>query len=476
MSDNGPQFSVKYFRKFAKEWGFSHTTSSPRYPQANGEAERAVRTVKDFLSNTADPYLAPMEYKATPFANGYSPAELLIGRKLRTIQSLSYHDTLLETDSGDHVILILLDLTSAFDTVDHGTLLSRLEHFVGIQGTVLSWFKSYLTNRTFSVRLGNFSSLPTKLACGVPQGSILAPILFTLYLLPLGTIFRKHGVSFHCYADDTQIYLPLKRNKHAALESLFACLDEVKTWFSQIFLFVNESKTEVIVFGPSENSGSRSIDLDYLAPFTSCIKNLGVFWDQGLKFDKQINAVISSCFFQLRLLSKIKSFLSLKTLEIAIHALITTRLDYCNSLYLGISKSSVARLQLVQNAAARFLKGKRKFDHVTPILKSLHWLPVHYRIEFKILLFVFKSINNLAPSYLSDLLYPYNPTRILRSGDQRLLSVPRSRLKYRGDRAFAVAGPRLWNSLPAYIRSAQSLTVFKSSLKTYFFSLAFNLL
>ncbi len=117
-------------------------------------------------------------------------------------------------------------------------------------------------------------------------------------------------------------------------------------------------------------------------------------------------------------------------------------------------------------------KLKERLKEVTPILKSLHWLPVHHRIEFKILLFVFKSLNNLAPSYLSDLLYPYNPTRNLRSGDQRLLSVPRSRLKYRGDRAFAVAGPRLWNSLPAYIRSAQSLTVFKSSLKTYLFSLA----
>ncbi len=91
MSDNGPQFSAKYFRKFAKEWGFSHTTSSLRYPQANVEAERAVRTVKDFLSKTADPYLVLMEYKATPLANGYSPAELLIGRKLCTIHSLSYH-------------------------------------------------------------------------------------------------------------------------------------------------------------------------------------------------------------------------------------------------------------------------------------------------------------------------------------------------------------------------------------------------
>ncbi len=229
--------------------------------------------------------------------SGFKPLHSTESALLRVL-----NDTLLATDSGDSVILILLDLTSAFNTVDHKTILSRLEYFVGIQGTVLSWFKSYLTNRSFSVRLGNFSSLPAKLSCGVPQGSIIAPILFSLYLLPLGSIFRKHGVSFHCYADDTQIYLPLKLNKHAALESLFACLDEVKTWFSQFFLFLNESKTEVIDFGPSENSGSRSIDLDYLAPFTSsCVKNLGVFWDQSLKCNKQINAVISSCFFSPKL-------------------------------------------------------------------------------------------------------------------------------------------------------------------------------
>lgn len=117
---------------------------------------------------------------------------------------------------------------------------------------------------------------------------------------------------------------------------------------------------------------------------------------------------------------------------------------------------------------------QKKFDHVSPILKSLHWLPVHFRIEFKILVFVFKSIHNLAPTYLSDLLCPHNPTRNLRSGDQGLLSAPWARLKKRGDRSFAVARPRLWNSPPIYIRTAQSLNVFKSSLKTHFFSLAFN--
>ncbi len=125
-----------------------------------------------------------------------------------------------------------------------------------------------------------------------------------------------------------------------------------------------------------------------------------------------------------------------KSRETVIHAFITSRLDYCNSLLYGISKSQVARLQLVQNAAAKFLKNGRKFDHVTPILRALHWLPVHFRIEFKILLFVFKCLNNLAPNYLSDLLCPYNPSRSLRSSYLNLLTIPCSRLKRRGTEPF----------------------------------------
>ncbi len=122
------------------------------------------------------------------FQSGFKPLHSTESDVLRVL-----NDTLLTTDSGDYVILILLDLTSAFDTVDHKTLLSRLEYFVGIQGTVLSWFKSYLANRSFSVRLGHFSSLPAKLSCGVPQGSIFAPILF-LGIYFLWALFSKSMV------------------------------------------------------------------------------------------------------------------------------------------------------------------------------------------------------------------------------------------------------------------------------------------
>ncbi len=151
-----------------------------------------------------------------------------------------------------------------------------------------------------------------------------------------------------------------------------------------------------------------------LAVFRSSrVRNLGVFVDQHLKFDKHISSVIGSSFYQLRLLSKIKYFLTPKTLEMAVHAFVTSCLDYWNSLYCGISKCQIAHLQLVQNAAARLLLKCHKHEHITPVLKSLHWLPVCQRIDFKILLFVYKSLHNLAPVYLSELFHLYTPSRSL---------------------------------------------------------------
>ncbi len=157
------------------------------------------------------------------------------------------NDILLTLDAAKSAVLVLLDLKAAFDTIDHSVLISHLEHWVGIQVNALKWFQSYFNNRRFSVRVGEFTSDAGPLTCGVPQGSILAPILFSLYMLPLGSIFRKHGVSFHCYADDTQIYLPLESN-NKGLDALLACLADVKAWMSLNFLHLNEGKTEIIVF------------------------------------------------------------------------------------------------------------------------------------------------------------------------------------------------------------------------------------
>ncbi len=149
-------------------------------------------------------------------------------------------------------------------------------------------------------------------------------------------------------------------------------------------------------------------------------------------------------------------------------------MDYCNALYAGVCQSSLSRLQLVQNAAARLLTNTKKRDHITPILASLHWLPVKQRIVFKILLFVFKAINGLAPEYIKDLLVVQSFSRLLRSNSHIMLKVPRTRLKCRGDRAFSVVAPRLWNDLPFSVGCSTSLQMFKSRLKTYLYSQAFD--
>ncbi len=293
-------------------------------------------------------------------------------------------------------------------------------------------------------------------------------------MLPLCYIFKFHKVPYHIYADDTQLYMSIKPG-FKSLSDLLACINGIKSWMGDNFLQLNENKTEVILFGSPHLVNALSSSLGPLqANIRTHIKNLGVVFDSELKFDKQINYVESAIFFKLRGLRKLKSLLSFGDLETVIHAFISTRLDYCNALYDGVNQFSLSRLQLVQNAAAHFLMGEKKREHITPILVHLHWLPVQFRIEYKVLTFVFKTLHGLAPVYISDLICPYSPRRSRRSSSENLLTVPLSRLKSKGDRAFSVLAPKLWNSLLPSVRLLSSLSGFKSSLKTYLFSQAYS--
>ena len=205
--------------------------------------------------------------------------------------------------------------------------------------------------------------------------------------MPLGAIIGKHNLSFHCYADDLQIYLPIKPNDRVALDSLLSCINDIKLWLSQNFLNLNEDKTECIIFSTSGTTNRPSLSFGALASyFKPAVRNLGVTFECNMKFDKQISNVVRMSFFQLRLLAKVKPFLNRHDLEKAIHAFISSRLDYCNALYVGLNQTSISRLQLGQNAAARFLTNTSRRAHITPVLHTLHCLPVRFRIDFKILL------------------------------------------------------------------------------------------
>ena len=176
--------------------------------------------------------------------------------------------------------------------------------------------------------------------------------------------------------------------------------------------------------------------------------------------------------YQLRNISKIRKYQ--ETTEILVHAFISSKLDNCNSLLYGLPKRMISSLQSVQNTAARIVTLTRKFDHITPVLIQLHWLPVHVRIHFKVLLLVYKALNGMAPLYIRELLSYRTCSRSLRSTDQELLAVPKSRLKTYGDRAFSIAAPKLWNELPLYLTRTSSVHLFKKYLMTDLFKKAYD--
>ncbi|XP_017330014.2 heterogeneous nuclear ribonucleoprotein A0a isoform X1 [Ictalurus punctatus] len=383
---------------------------------------------------------------------------------------------LLTYDQGCVSLLVLLDLSAAFDTIDHTILLDRLQN-VGIKGTVLSWLRSYLTDRYQFVDVNGDFSMRTEVTFGVPQGSVLGPLLFTLYMLPLGQIIRKHGISFHCYADDTQLYVSAKPEDRQKLSIVEDYVKDNRHWMLTNFLLLNSDKTEILLLGPRvarSNLSDHMVTLDGLS-VSSCtaVKDLGVIIDSSLSFDAHVDNITRIAFFHLRNISKIRNILSLHDAEILVHAFVTSRLDYCNALLSECSSRNINKLQLVQNAAARVLTRTRRYDHITPILSILHWLPVKSRINYKILLLTYKALNGLAPQYLSDLLVLYDPPRLLRSKDAGYLTVPRIVKATAGGRAFAYRAPQLWNSLPISVRDSDTVSVFKSRLKTYLFTQAY---
>ncbi len=185
------------------------------------------------------------------------------------------------------LVMLLLDLSAAFDTVEHSILTERLRHLVGVSGTALDWFSSYLLDRSFSVSLGPYMSETAALSSGVPQGSVLGPILFSLYLLPLSQIICQfNGISYHCYTDDIQLYVSCKPHETDKLTVLFNCLSAIKNWMACNFLQLNADKTEVLIIGAVTSAPMiwQSIGTFFSTVQTS-LRNLGVIFHQSVCFE-----------------------------------------------------------------------------------------------------------------------------------------------------------------------------------------------
>ena len=322
------------------------------------------------------------------------------------------------------------------------------------------------------------SSDPVTLDWGMPQGSVIGPVMFVLYTGPLQDIIDSHDLSSMTYADDSQLYIMMKpSNRDSVLARLEACVRDIKTWMTHNRLMLNDSKTEVLHVTSRFTNKLHLNDINVGGSSVStspCVRDLGVIFDDTLKMTKHINVLCRNATFAIRKIGYLRRYLDQDSTEKLVHAFVTSRLDSCNAILYGLPERDLSKLQRIQNAAARVVTLTRKQEHISPIIRKLHWLPVKQRIIYKLMLLTFKSLHGSAPSYISELITLYEPTRSLRSASQCLLKEFQSNTKTYGDRRFAVCAPRLWNCLPLHIKNSNSINQFKSQLKTHLFNQAYN--
>ena len=392
------------------------------------------------------------------------------------------NDILQSLDKGEVTILVMLDLSAAFDTIDHNTLLNRLECDFGFTGKVLAWCRSYLSGRYQTVCIDGELSDPVHMTYSVPQGSVLGPKFYILFTKPVGEICRKHGLQCHFYADDSQIYIsfkPLDNTKtELVLDSVSNCLKEITFWMNSNILKLNSDKTELIVFSSGSNTDSVkniTVNVDQAEiKQSSSVRNLGAFLDSRVNMEHHVSSVCRSSYAQISKIGRIRKYINEEATKTLVNSLVTSRLDYCNALLYGIPQQTMKKLQLVQNTSARVIKRTSRKDHITPVMKDLHWLPIEYRVNYKILLHTFKSLKQQSPSYMQEMIQVYSTSRNLRSSNAPVRLVqPKTKLKF-GERSFSASAPKLWNSLPSHLKNCNTVESFKKHLKTHYFNLAYG--
>ena len=374
-----------------------------------------------------------------------------------------------------------LDLSAAFDTVDHSVLSSVLENRFGVKDAALKWIKSYLLDRQLSVKVGTEMSSKRTFNFSVPQGSCLGPVLFNMYSSTIAECIHPEQ-DLGGYADDHVIWDSFSPSTTSAerdcLDRMECTLQKIKGWMDSNSLKMNAAKTEFAFFGSRMmlmriEGGNINVAGDIVKPSEN-LKYLGVCLDRSLTLNSFVSSKIRSAAAAIRNIKSIRQYIDIDTAKLLTCSLVLTHLDFVNSILCGLPDYQFERLQRIQNWAAKIVLGSAYVDSQSA-LKSLHWLPIKERVNFKVLCLVHKCLRNSAPQYLKELLSLKTFTKNTRASTEPFtLHIPRTKKATFASRSFSACGPVLWNELPAYLREVMDFKTFKRCLKTHIFKTVFK--
>ena len=340
------------------------------------------------------------------FQSAYRPGHSIETALLKVVYELFF-----SLNKGNISVLALHDSSSAFDTIDHPILVHRLHTDIGFTDTVLQWFSSYLADRTHYVSLYNHCSDFTHVQSDVPQGSVLGPMFFTMYIKPLSAIIDSHSIIHHSFADDLQLQTPAPPDRISELlHSMQSCICDVKAWATANILKHNDNKTELMLVTSNRTKHLHSLPTSVTIgnaqiPFKKSVKYLGITLDCHLTMNAHVSNIARICYFELRRLASIRRFLTSTATATLVSAFVLSRIDYCSSLLFGSTHDVTTHLQRIQNYAARVILRLPKSSSITIHIKSLHWLPVKVRSTYKIACLCYHCHGSTAPSYVTVMLH-----------------------------------------------------------------------
>ena len=373
--------------------------------------------------------------------------------------------------------VVAIDLSAAFDTVDHDILLKVLDTRFGIRGTANKWVESYLRPRSVKVNCGSAYSITHPIEFSVPQGSGAGPGFYSAYASTMKDIVPT-TIAIHGYVDDHALKKSFrggsKPEEVATIKLLEEATSTIKVWMDENRLKMNNAKTEFIFYGSRQQLSkltTTTIDINGVnIESGKSIRYLRADLDNRLSLKIMINRKCRTAMCNLQKIKLIRRSLTLSAATKIALGLVISHLDYANALYSGLPDIDIKKLQRIQDIAAKIVTQSGKYDSSTAARKALHWLPIQQRIDFKVCTLVFRSLHGMAPGYLADLLKPEQSRKPgLRSQNTTgVLHVPFTRRKTFADRSFSVFGPKTWNSLPNTLRTNMDYGKFRSGLKAIY--------